>query len=193
MRLFLAVWLSEELQEITGDWLKKITAGSSRIKWVPPGQLHFTLKFLGEQDSAFVTDFFPYLSEVAATTPPFTLTLAGGGIFPSQRRPRVLWLGVDEGRSELTALAGRIEAAWEKVCGRAQKLPSEKKSFQPHLTIGRAKSEAPFFNRRLLETGVEGRMIVKGFSLVQSRLTSQGPLYRDLKKYFFPSSFLQQS
>ncbi len=180
--------MSEELQKIVGKWLEEFTAGSSGIKWVPSGQLHFTLKFLGEQDPEFVTGLFPYLRQVAAATSSFPLTLAGGGTFPPRRSPRVLWLGVDEGRSELAALAGRIEAAVEKASTGG--LPPEKRSFKPHLTIGRVKGETPLYDRRLLEAGVKGLMTVKGFSLVESRLTPRGPLYRDLEKYFFPGSSL---
>ncbi|HHU81915.1 MAG TPA: RNA 2',3'-cyclic phosphodiesterase [Firmicutes bacterium] len=187
MRLFLAVWLSEELQKIVGDWLGKITAGSSGIKWVFPGQLHFTLKFLGEQDPDFLTALTPYLRRVAATTSSFPLNLAGGGTFPPRRPPRVLWLGVDEGRSELTALAGRLEAVVQEVS--AGKLAPEKRGFKPHLTIGRVKSEAPLYDRKLLETGVKGLMTVNGFSLVESKLTPQGPRYRDLEKYFLQDTF----
>ncbi|NLZ44555.1 MAG: RNA 2',3'-cyclic phosphodiesterase [Clostridia bacterium] len=182
MRLFLAVWLSKELQKVVGDWLGRITAGSSGVKWVPPGQLHFTLKFLGEQSPEFVTGFSPHLRRVAAAASPFPLSLAGGGAFPGRRSPRVLWLGVDEGRQELAALAGRIETAAAEAAPHV--LAPEKRDFKPHLTVGRVKSEVPLFNWGLLETGVEGRMIVKGFSLVESRLTPHGPVYRDLEEYF---------
>lgn len=181
MRVFLAVWLSEELRKIVGDWLGEITAGSSGIKWVLPGQLHFTLKFLGEQDPAFVAGLSPYLRRVAAATSSFPLTLAGGGTFPPKGRPRVLWLGVAEGRNELAALAGRVAAALLEASPR--QLPAEKRDFTPHLTVGRVKSETPHYDRELLAAGVKGRMIVKGFSLVESRLTPEGPIYRDLEAY----------
>lgn len=182
MRLFLAVWLSEELQKTVGDWLGRMAAGSSGVKWVPPGQLHFTLKFLGEQNPDFVTGFSPHLRRVAAVTASFPLSLAGGGVFPGRRSPRVLWLGVEEGRQELTALAGRIEAAAAETAPHV--LAPEKRDFKPHLTVGRVKSEAPRFDWELLAVGVDGRMMVKGFSLVESRLTPHGPVYRDLEEYF---------
>jgi len=187
MRLFLAVWLSEELREAVGDWLGEITAGSSGIKWVPPGQLHFTLKFLGEQDPGFVTGLSPHLRQVAATTPSFPLTLAGGGTFPPRGKPRVLWLGVDEGHNELAALAGRVEAAVLEANPRG--LAPEKRGFKPHLTIGRVKGEVPLYDNKLLAAGVKGRMTVKGFSLVESRLTPQGPRYRDVEEYFLRDPF----
>lgn len=180
MRLFTAVWLDKELQETVKDFLEDIANGSSGIKWVIPEQLHFTLKFFGEQDPGIVSRISPFLSEAVKEISPFTLTLSGGGVFPSRRSPRVLWLGVKEGGTELTGLAARVEEAGEKVG-----LPREKRAFRPHLTIGRVKSSSPIFNRELLEKSIEGRMTVKSFSLVESRLTPYGPVYREVKEYLF--------
>lgn len=180
MRLFTAVWLDKELRETIRNFLEGISNGSSGIKWVFSEQLHFTLKFLGEQDSEIISKISPFLSEAAKEFSPFTLALAGGGVFPSRRSPRVLWLGVKEGGAKLAGLAARVEEAGEKAA-----LPREKRAFRPHLTIGRVKNSSPFFDGELLTKGIEGRMTVKSFSLVASSLTHHGPVYQEVEEYFF--------
>ena len=180
MRLFVAVWLDKELRETVGDFIAELAHGSSGVKWAAPEQLHFTLKFLGEQDPGIVARLSPLLSGAVKEISPFTLSLSGGGVFPSPRSPRVLWLGVKEGGAELAGLAARIEEAGEKAG-----LPREKRGFRPHLTIGRVKKNAPVFDWALLEKGVEGGTTVKSISLVESKLTPHGSLYREVKEYLF--------
>lgn len=181
MRLFIAVWLSPELNEKVTRFVKTLAAGSVGVKWTEGEQLHFTLKFLGEQGPEMVFQIAPLLQSVARDFPVFTLSLGRGGVFPSRQSPRVLWLGVKEGLSEVADLARRVEEILSP-CG----FPRERKPFKPHLTLGRVKKDNPAFDWRLLEEGVTGTMQVTGFSLVESELTPAGARYRVVEDYPFP-------
>jgi 2'-5' RNA ligase len=69
----------------------------------------------------------------AALVAPFTVRLAGAGAFPPADRPRVVWLGIVEGTSELEALAGTLG---EQLAGRGWE--RDERPFRAHLTLGRA-------------------------------------------------------
>ncbi|HEY8392926.1 MAG TPA: RNA 2',3'-cyclic phosphodiesterase [Capillibacterium sp.] len=178
MRLFLAVTLTAELQSKVGALIDRFSATSKGIKWVAPHQAHFTLFFLGEQPRSLVAELDPLLKAEAAAHHPFFLSLGQGGTFPSRQNPRVLWLGVEKGQAELTALAAGVTGVCRQ-CG----LPKPVQRFMPHLTLGRVKTTPAVFDRALLERGTGGEMKVDHFTLFVSELRPQGPLYRELATY----------
>ena len=178
MRLFLAVWLSPKLRSEVDGLIKQLVPESTGIKWSLKEQLHFTLKFLGEQSLNLPEKMEPFLQEVAGKTSVFTLGFGAGGYFPPRGEPRVLWLGLKNGIRELTALATVLDEACFKLG-----LPREDKPFKPHLTIGRIKTNPARFNRELISAGIPGQMTVERFCLVESRLTSSGPVYRDVSGF----------
>lgn len=183
MRLFIAVWVEGAVKAKIIDFLTDISFQAQGVKWVTPAQLHFTLKFLGEQNSELIKDLLPVLKEVGRKSKAFTLALGGGGTFPPGKTPRILWLGLEQGRYELKKLAEEIEDAVEGLG-----LPREKRGFKPHLTVGRVKScpcpRSDSFDRLRLEQGVRGEMVVSGFSLVQSVLRPEGPVYKDVERFY---------
>jgi len=97
---------------------------------------HLTLRFLGEvtlEQQAWVR---ARLAEVAAACRPFVMRLEGVGAFPSPAHPRVVWLGVTDGRAEIDDLARRVRAALEPMFG------PDRDVFVPHLTLWRVRSPA---------------------------------------------------
>jgi 2'-5' RNA ligase len=179
MRLFLAVRLASELQKAVGTFITKNAASTKGVKWIDVSQAHFTLFFLGEQPARLVAEIDPLLQEVAAEQRSFQLSLGPGGVFPSWKAPRVLWLGVEKGRGELKALADRVTAACVE---RGVQRPD--RSFTPHLTLGRVKKPPVVLDRETLVRGVEGEMEVAAFTIYASELRPQGPLYRELGIYY---------
>ena len=64
------------------------------VRWVPPGNIHITLKFFGNVTDAEVPAIIAAAREVAAEQAPLTLKVTGAGAFPHVRSPRVVWLGL---------------------------------------------------------------------------------------------------
>jgi len=183
VRLFIAVWVEEELRQAVAGFLEVMSQQAEGIKWTPPEQLHFTLKFLGEQRSELVKELCPVLAEAGRQESGFLLSLGKGGVFPRWQGPRILWLGLDQGDKELRSLAQRISQGIADKGVLSAEHAKEKRSFSPHLTIGRVKGSAPVFNRLLLTGGVRGSMTVDSFSLVESLLTPQGPVYKEIQRF----------
>ncbi len=178
MRLFVAVRLASELQQAVGAFIAQNAAKTKGVKWVDASQAHFTLFFLGEQPARLVAELDPLLQKAAAGQGSFLLSLGPGGVFPSWKAPRVLWLGVEKGAEELKSLAARVTAACVE-----KGAPPPDRAFTPHLTLGRVKKPPVAIDRETLVRGVAGEMTVTAFTLFASELRPQGPLYQELATY----------
>jgi 2'-5' RNA ligase len=73
-------------------------------------------------------------TRVVQDEPPLTLCAGGLGAFPNQRRPRVIWVGIQGQVERLGHIQARLENALE-LLGFAR----EQRAFRPHLTLGRVK------------------------------------------------------
>ena len=94
-------------------------------------QWHLTLQFLGNKvDFAAVAGA---LTPLAIRGAPVQLGAAGA--FPTERRGRVLWLGVTEGDALLAQLAAAVGALLAPVGH-----PPEARPFHAHLTLARLKA-----------------------------------------------------
>lgn len=89
IRLFVGLALPEGLRErLTG--LRGQVPGA---RWVPPENLHITLRFIGEVDEAAAADLDMALARV--DVPPLEVAVGGVGHFASRGLVRSLWAGVD--------------------------------------------------------------------------------------------------
>ena len=179
MRAFIAVEISEEARGAVARLQSELQSVGADVKWVEPENLHQTLKFLGEVEESRVPDLAAALN-ASLRTPPFSFTLEGTGAFPRPEHPRILWVGVQEGKDPLIGLARAVEAACSG-CG----FPPEERPFSPHLTIGRVRS--PKGLGRLAEKlhGTQfqsGKSEVGEVALFQSVLRPGGPFYPVVRK-----------
>ena len=113
------------------------TGPARSLTWSPTGNIHLTLRFLGDTAPRQRRDLIESLQTAAAGWRPFRLTVAGVGGFPNLRRPRVLWLGMDGDLAALTALQVAVETLVQGVG-----FAAEEKSFSPHLTLARSRRDA---------------------------------------------------
>ena len=135
MRLFVALEIPSAVRENLAamiDELRAADASSSRNKarWVRVENLHVTLKFIGHVEAGKLDAIGAALAGVRSDAP-VELRFRGLGSFPNDRRPRVLWAGV-EGSPNLATLAGEIDARLSKLG-----IPRETRAFAPHLTLAR--------------------------------------------------------
>ncbi|HUG38364.1 MAG TPA: RNA 2',3'-cyclic phosphodiesterase [Candidatus Limnocylindrales bacterium] len=184
IRSFAAILLSEDVRAAVASAVEPLRGLSRAVAWVPAGNLHFTLRFLGNQDQDGLARAVEALGDAAAATSPFTLALHGMGGFPGLERPRILWVGATEGALEARALQARLEAALDR-----RGFGREDRAWHPHVTVGRV-----FDNRRWREDrGLELRggmagLAARGFgafpvsriSLMRSDLLPGGARYREL-------------
>lgn len=124
-RLFVALNLPEDLR----SRLAGMHGGIDGARWVPPENMHITLRFIGEAPEAKIADIAEALDDVRSPSP--AVTLSGVGRFGSGERARALWVGVDK-TNGLAALHTRIDHALIRAG-----LPPEGRKYTPHVTVAR--------------------------------------------------------
>jgi RNA 2',3'-cyclic 3'-phosphodiesterase len=135
MRLFLAIDPSERVRSELGAMVALFRKHDADVKWVEPQQFHLTLKFLPEVDDARLDALRRAVAPIAASSRRFALRLASLGGFPDLQRPKILWVGADEGKDEVQKLAGAIDLNLE-----SEGFARELRAFSVHLTLGRVRS-----------------------------------------------------
>ncbi|MBN1889880.1 MAG: RNA 2',3'-cyclic phosphodiesterase [Thermoflexales bacterium] len=186
IRAFIAIELAQsiltQLSAVQSQCKAALPAGC--VRWVRPGGIHLTLKFLGDVPTAQLDTIKAALAEAAGTSPTFSLEVGHLGCFPNLRRPSVVWVGIQEPGGALVRLQCAIESAVARLG-----YPSEKRPFSPHLTLGRVSRQArPGELRRLgefVESAVIGRlgqMDVDEVVLIQSVLKPSGAEYTTLAR-----------
>ncbi len=150
IRSFIAIELPEETIQklaVIQELLKRSQAG---VRWVRPTSIHLTLKFLGNIHPTQVDEIAAAAAQMVVDEPPITLCPAGLGAFPSNRKPRVIWVGLRGEVERLVNIQAGLERALEPL-GFVQ----EGRGFRPHLTIGRVK------DRRRLQSLIEAMSTVE--------------------------------
>jgi 2'-5' RNA ligase len=135
IRTFVALNLSVGVVRRIAEEVEKARpgAGSARVAWVPPANLHVTLFFCGSVEEELVVMMADRLKAKLADSKPFDVKAGGFGAFPSLERPSVLWVGVDGGEPLM-----KLQKAVEDVMV-SLGLPKENRKFHPHVTVGRVK------------------------------------------------------
>ena len=139
VRVFVSVGLSSDARDQLVEAVTRIRAEVPEgIQWASPDGMHLTLKFLGNIPSSHVSPLLACVEELARANPAFGLNLAGLGMFPNRRKPRVLWAGIG---GDLDALSSLQQAAEEAI--NALGYPPEQRPFRPHITLGRPRRSVP--------------------------------------------------
>lgn len=180
IRAFVAIEIPVELQKRLDQVILQLRQriGSSAVRWVAGCNLHLTLKFLGDVSVANLDLLKEVLQSVMTEHPCFEFSVGGLGAFPSARRPRVVWVGI-EAPTEL----GNVQAALEHRLAKLGYAPEER-PFSPHLTLGRvARTATPQDAQKIAEAlqairiGFLGAVQVEHIHLYRSDLKPGGAEY----------------
>ncbi len=183
VRAFIAIDIPTPIQTAIDEQTQNLReqAGASLVRWVKPCNLHLTLKFLGEVSTANVQLLTQMLTTEVARYPSFEIELGRLGSFPTTRRPRVIWIGI-QAPAVLETLQRAIESAAARL-GYA----AEERAFSPHLTIGRVRSNLAAAQLRLVQSALEshtvgslGKAEVEAVHLIKSDLQPEGSVYTRL-------------
>lgn len=182
MRAFIAINITQEIENTIGTIQEKLNASHADVKWVETNNIHITLKFLGEIDDAQCNKLKQLLSVIANQYKPFKIEISGIDSFPERGNPRVIWADCKGEINILKALANSISKCAEEVG-----VPKETREFLAHLTIGRVKSNKniPALRKVMEEVNNKliGAQLIKDFILYKSELRSSGPIYTALEKF----------
>jgi RNA 2',3'-cyclic 3'-phosphodiesterase len=137
-RIFIAAPLSEAAAAgvaalVSGVRAAGVPGGGRDVRWVRLDGLHLTLRFLGPTLDDRIEPALAAVRAAGADNASFNITIGGAGTFPSDRRPRALWLGLRAGGSALSDLAASVNDALA-----AAGWPPETRPFRAHLTLARS-------------------------------------------------------
>ena len=173
MRLFVALNLPKKERDRIYRASKILRECQLPVHWVEPEHYHVTLKFLGEVKEDRMEGVQDALAHVAATTGRLDLVVERFGAFPTIRRPRVLWVGIEPSPA-LRCLKQDVEWAL-MACG----FERETRAFHPHLTLGRADAQDGAGAFRGLDDKAanltyQGQVTVRKLDLMRSQLSKGG-------------------
>ncbi len=178
VRSFIAIELGPEVKESLKSmqtWLKGKVG--LPVKWVDPNGIHLTLKFLGDVEMKKLDQVKDAMAAAVDGVGPFWIELDKPGVFPSEARPRGIWVGVGGEMEPLRKLQGEIDRVLKPLG-----FVPEKRDFTPHLTLGRVREGVGYGGEDLRmmfgSMAVEkARQQVEGISLMKSDLRPSGAVY----------------
>ena len=178
-RTFIAVEAVDGVHAQAQAAIERLRPLATNVKWVEPENLHWTLQFLGDLRDEEIAEVCRRVAKVIANIEPFSLTGANVGAFPQSDRPRVLWLGADEGSDKFCHLQSTIE---QNLAGMGFR--GENRRYVPHLTLGRV---GPGGDTAALVQGLGelagfagGQMFVDEVVVYESEPQRSGPKYLPL-------------
>lgn len=184
IRAFIALDINDQIRGALGQLGDELATyvPDRAVRWVWPETVHLTLKFLGDIEPERVQPVQETLISNARGIQPFQIEVSGLGSFPNPRRPRVLWVGIEENSGGLARLQAEVEAGMAELG-----FKRERRRFHPHLTLGRVRRSASRSDvehvAEVLETksvGALGTVLCGQVHLYRSDLKPTGAVYSRL-------------
>lgn len=182
MRLFIAVPIPADIDKKLEEIIARFKRTGADVKWVKPESIHITLKFLGETEEKKISEISSTIENLSIKTTDLTAGVQGIGFFPDQKRPRVIWAGLQENKPFLSDAALKIDQSLS-----ALGFEREKRRFSPHLTIGRFRSnrslQALISETEKIKVSSFGNFPITCFNLYSSTLKPSGAEYKILRSF----------
>jgi 2'-5' RNA ligase len=176
MRAFIAIDIPAAIRQKIFSIYAPLIDLPDKISWVKSQNMHLTLRFLGETDDRRIEKVKTVLRQVATGCNPFIMVFTSVGVFPNAKKPRIIWLGLDDTSGQLIKLQYELETYVRRLG-----FAPETRKFSPHLTLGRIRELID--GTRLMSCIAKLPPItlasfkVEQLSLIRSQLRPQGPLY----------------
>jgi len=171
MRCFSAIPISESTRNEVAEVIQSLRESvSGKVSWVVPANLHITLHFFGEISEAVVSRLLEIFEDTLSGFSPFLMEYSGLGAFPSLKHPRVLWIGVSSGASEIVEIKKSLDQSL-----REQGIAFDEKEYHPHITIARLPRGHIQLKNPI--SPISTKDTVKEVNLMESRLKPTGAEY----------------
>ncbi|MCD4779309.1 MAG: RNA 2',3'-cyclic phosphodiesterase [Candidatus Omnitrophica bacterium] len=179
VRTFIAIDLNKEIRDFIHQVQSELKKIDCDVKWVTPSDAHLTIKFIGNITEEQTESVIRQLKSLYFKFEKNTFHLDKTGVFPSFKQPRIIWLGMKDIDHALKDLADTVDFLLNMIG-----YPTNERPFQPHVTIGRVKSQKSIFqlSQKIQSTQIPSDLILKINELIlfKSTLTPTGPIYEKL-------------
>jgi RNA 2',3'-cyclic 3'-phosphodiesterase len=186
MRLFVALEVPEAVRENLAAIRKNFSSISPELRWVPPENLHVTLKFIGSVPGEKLQPIIEALRSVRVDKP-VQLKFSGMGGSPAG----VYWAAI-ESSVALKTLAAQIDQSLRPLG-----IVGENRPFHPHVTLARFKDRKILkkIDELIHKNGTDdhgqnlkcdfGSLIATEFHLMESKTLPTGPVYSKVQSFPF--------
>ena len=174
VRAFFGLPVPDAQRAALGRYLVDCAAAAPAFRWTASANLHLTLRFLGQVETAAAQRIAGNLAALPLRS--FAIELGEAGAFRSGRLARVVWLGLRVGADEARELARQLE-----VECLASGLPAEPRPLHPHLTLARARSRLGSALPELPAPPAVAPWRADEVVLYRSRLGRDGAVYEPLR------------
>lgn len=172
MRLFACIWVPDTLRKKIKDFQKKMIDLPMKAKFVETNNLHFTVTFLGEISDDKLPDLKNKLDGDVKDIDKFNVKIEELKAIPNENYIRVVGLKVKDSEK----IANLIKSVASSIGG--------KYYLEQKITLCRIKN---VFDKKELQKFIKinkniqiGEFQVDTVSLVQSKLTRSGPIYKTI-------------
>lgn len=157
---------------------RALDAAGWRAAWVPPANLHVTVRFLGEVDVGTAPALSAALARVARAHAPLKLAPRGLLALPSPEAPRALALEFSEGHDAALALARAVDDACFELG-----FPREARAFRGHVTLCRVTHQGGPLDALTLPRLDAAPAVASELTLWRSDLTRLGAEHHALSRH----------
>ncbi len=187
-RLFLAIQLPDHVRAIVTALNQQLAKPELPLRLVDPRLAHITLHFLGSTEPERAELLSLALPASVAGKRALMLSSSGLGCFPSERKPRVVWLGMEGEIESLRAINASL-AKTLQIHG----FETETRPLHPHVTLARAREGwsptlAAELQTVLVSDAVRNivsseprEFLVDEIALIRSHLEKTGPRYETIR------------
>ena len=182
IRTFIAVNASQRVTNNVARIVGRLAATDAKYRWVTQENLHVTLNFVGDVVDVEVPELCQLVKRTVEGFESFDMSLQGVSGFPNPQQPRVLWIGVDEGKQNLTSIYDALAEVLHHWG-----VNKDRNAFVPHMTLGRL-SRGGRWNEGLIDLVHKLRHHDGGFCHVKevivysSFLDRSGPTYTPMAR-----------
>lgn len=177
LRLFVAVDVPDPVRDAVvgaiAPWRERFPRG----RWVPSENWHVTLKFLGSTWPRLLDWVMDSVEVVARGALPLDSRLEGIGAFPSPRRARVLWAGLEDRDGKLGAIAEALDEALSR------EFKPENRPFTAHLTVARFEPPVELGDEVTATEVRSEAFLVDRLVLYRSHLRRPAPVYEAVGEF----------
>jgi len=189
MRLFVALEIPEAVRENLAAIRENFLSIGSKLRWVPPENLHVTLKFIGSVPAEKLEAIIEALRRVRVDK---SVKLNFNGMGGSAAG--VYWVAI-EPCPALEKLAADIDRCLEPIG-----IVKEDRVFHPHVTVARFKDRGILkkINDLIHENAIHGdgrylkcefgSMTPTEFHLMESKTLPTGPIYSKVQSFPFTAA-----
>ena len=179
IRTFIAIKLPTEVKQVARQIQNQLGESIEGIKWVKHENLHLSVKFLGNVEENRINDIATAVKNAVKESSVMNLKTGHLGVFPNEKSPRILWLGLEGDVPDFIRMSKNCESELAKLG-----YEIDARENKPHITIGRIRStkKQKGVINILKDIPIESILFrVDALKLMRSELNRNGAVYTNLQ------------